>query len=66
MREFIPSEVTCSIIDHTPMILSEIKEGIIEICDERPSALCTEIMIKICTLMFREFRVCEASDFHGD
>ena len=31
MREFIPSELTCSIIDQTPMILNMIKEGIIEI-----------------------------------
>ena len=58
----------CSIIDQTPVILSTIKEGIIEICDERSSALRTEIavMIKTRTLMFREFRVCEASDCHGD
>ena len=44
-----------------------IKESIIEICDERPSAFCTEItvMIETRTLMFREFAVCEASDCQG-
>lgn len=44
MRELISTEVTRSIIDQTPMIFVTVKEGILEILDERLGAFHTEIM----------------------
>ena len=67
MREFISYEITHSIMDQTPMIFGTIKEGILEILDERSSAFCTEVaaMMGPHTLTFMEFRTCGAPDYHG-
>ena len=64
-REFIPSDITRSIIDQTPVIFTTVKEG--KICDERLGAFRTEIaaMIGTLTLTFQEFKACEAPDYHG-
>ena len=66
MREFIPSKSTHSITYQIPEIFGMIKEAILGICDERLCPFCTEIavMIRTCTLMFREFRAYESSDCH--
>ena len=34
MREFISSEIMCSIIDETPVIFDMVEEGVLEILDE--------------------------------
>ena len=66
-REFISSEITCSILDQTPVIFGTIKEGILELLDERLSAFHTEVaaMMGPHTLTFREFKACGAPDYHG-
>ena len=38
MREFISAEITRSILDQTPVIFGSVKEGILEILDERLGA----------------------------
>ena len=42
MREFISAEITCNILDQTPMIFGMVKEGITEILDEILGAFRTE------------------------
>ena len=50
------------------MIFGLVKEGILELMDERFSAFRTKMvtMMGPHTLTFREFRACGASDYHGD
>ena len=57
MREFISSKITRNIIDQTPMIFRTVKEGILEILDERLGAFRTEMaaMMGTCTMTFKEF-----------
>ena len=66
-REFISSEITCNILDQTLVIFGMIKEGILELLDERLSAFRTKVaaMMGSRTLTFREFRACGAPDYHG-
>ena len=66
-RKFISSEITRNILDQTPVIFGTIKEGILEILDERLSAFRTEMaaMIESRTLTFREFIACGAPDYQG-
>ena len=40
MREFISTEITRNILDQTPVIFGMVKEGILEILDERLGAFC--------------------------
>ena len=42
-REFIFSKIMRSILDHTHVIFGTIKEGILELLDERMSAFHTEV-----------------------
>ena len=67
MRELISAEVTRNILAQTPVIFGTVKEGILEILDERLGAFRTEIMdlMGACTMTFREFRACGAPDYHG-
>ena len=57
MRELISAEVAHSMLDQTPVIFGTIKEGILELLDERLSAFRTEVaaMMGSRTLTFREF-----------
>ena len=65
MREIVSAEITCDILDQTPMIFGTVKEGILEILDERLGAFCIELMamLEARTLTFREFRACGAPDY---
>ena len=67
MREFVSAEITRGILDQTPVIFGTVKEGILEILDERLGAFRTELMAMLGahTLTFREFRACGAPDYHG-
>lgn len=67
MRVFISSEITHNIIDQTLLIFSTVKEGILEILDERLGAFRTEMeaMMAARMLTFREFRACGAPKYHG-
>ena len=67
MREFISSEVTHNIIEQTPVIFGTIKEGIMELLDERLGAFHVEIraMVGARSLNFWEFRACGASEIFG-
>ena len=66
-REFLSSEVTCTILDQTPVIFGSIKEGMLELMDERLSTFRAEVaaMMGSHTLTFRDFRACGAPDYHG-
>ena len=67
MREFVSAEITHNILDQTPVIFGMIKEGILEILDERLAAFRTEMMafLGARTFTFQEFRACEAPYYHG-
>ena len=67
MREFISTEIICSILDQTPVIFGAVKEGILEILDERLGAFRAEIvaMMGVRTLTFCHFRACRALYYHG-
>ena len=56
-REFLSSEITRIILEQTPVIFSSIKEGILELMDERLSTFRVKVaaMMGSCTLTFREF-----------
>lgn len=66
-RDFISSEITCSILEQTHVIFGMVNEGILEILDEQLSAFRAEIMAFVGThsLTFSEFRVYGAPDYHG-
>ena len=57
MQDFISSEIARGILDQAPAIFGMIKEGTIDILDERLGAFHTEIvvMVRVRTLTFREF-----------
>ena len=44
MREFISAEITRNILGQTPVIFGTIKEGILEVSNERLGAFRTEMM----------------------
>ena len=56
-----------SILDQSRVIFGMIKEGILELLDERLSAFRTEVaaMLGSLTLTFKDFRACGAPDYHG-
>ena len=66
-REFISSEVMCSILEQTHVIFGSVKEGILELLVEKLSAFRTElaVMMGSRTLTFRKFGACGALDYHG-
>ena len=66
-REFLSSEITRTILEKTPVIFGSIKEGILDLMEERLSTFRAEVaaMMGSRTLTFREFRACEAPDYHG-
>ncbi|XP_023742111.3 receptor-like protein EIX2 [Lactuca sativa] len=68
MKEFISVEVMRSILDQTLVIFGSVKEGVLELMDEKLGAFRTEIiaMMGARTLKFREFRACGAPDYNGD
>ena len=68
MQEFISSEITYIILEQNHMIFGTVKEGILEILDERLSSFRSETMafVGMRSLSFREFRACGASDYHGE
>lgn len=58
--DFITSEITCGIMESTPVIFGTIKEGIMDLMDERLKSLRAKIIagyIRAWTLSFREFKV---------
>ena len=65
MWEFISSEITYNILEQTSMIFGTIKEGILEILDERLSAFWYEMVELMVArrLTFCEFRACGALKF---
>ena len=67
-REFISSEITCCILDQTPVIFGTVKEDILNILDERLSSFCSEMvaLVGVCSLTFKEFGECGAPDYFGE
>ena len=67
-RKFISLEITCNILDRTPVIFDKVKEGILEWLKEWFSTFRTEMaaLMGSRTLTFREFTACGAPDYHGD
>lgn len=65
MRKFIFSEITQSILKQTHAIFSTIKEGILEILDERVGVFRYGIvaMVGACFFTFKEFWACKAPKF---
>ena len=59
MWEFIQSEITRNILEQTPMIFGTVKEGIMEILEERLGEFHTEIMsiVEDCTFSFPKSHV---------
>ena len=66
-REFFTSEVTRIILEQTPVIFGSIKEGILELMEEKLGTFRAEVaaMMGSRTLTFREFRPCGAPYYHG-
>ena len=66
-REFFTSEVTRIILEQTPVIFGSIKEGILELMEEKLGTFRAKVaaMMGSHTLTFREFRACGAPDYHG-
>ena len=67
--ELIAVEVTRGIPDATPIIFGMIKEGMMEIMEERLKAFRVEItagQVGAQTPSFREFKACGAPKFFGD
>ena len=68
LRKFITYEITHGIMESTPVIFDTIKEGIMELLDERLGALRAEIalgQLGARTPSFREFKACGALEFFG-
>lgn len=65
--KLILSEITCNILEKTPIILGSIKEGIMEILDEHLGKFHTELvaMVSARSLNFRECRAYGAPKFFG-
>ena len=68
LREFIASEITRGILEATPVIFRSIKEGIIELMEDRLRAFRSDLasgQASTRTLSFKDFRGSGAPDFHG-
>ena len=68
LREFIASEIMRGILDATPVIFGSIKEGIIELMEDRLKAFRSDMATSQSgprTLSFNDFRGSGAPDFHG-
>ena len=68
MREFISSMINRNILEHTPVIFGTIKEGIMEVLEERLGSIHFEMvaLVGARTLTFRDFRPCGAPEFFGE
>ena len=69
LREFIASEITRGILDATPVIFGSIKEGIVELMEDRLKAFRNDMATSQSgshTLFFKDFRGSGAPDFHGE
>ena len=68
LRELIAVEVTRGILDATPVIFRTVKEGIMDLMEERLRLFRAEIavgQIGARTPSFREFKACGAPKFFG-
>ena len=68
LREFIASEITRGILESTPIIFGSIKEGIVELMEDRLRAFRSDMASGQSgsrTLSFKDFRGSGAPDFHG-
>ena len=68
LRELIAAEVTRGILDATPVIFGTVKEGMMEIMEERLRAFRADISAGqggARTPSFREFKACGAPEFSG-
>ena len=68
LHEFITSEITRGILDATPVIFGSIKEGSVELMEDRLRAFRSDLAFSQTgtrTLSFKEFRGSGVSDFHG-
>ena len=68
LREFITSEITRGILESTPIIFGSIKEGIVEMMEDRLRAFRSDLASSQSgsrTLSFKDFRSSGAPDFHG-
>ena len=65
MQEFISSEITCGILEQTPLIFGSIKEGVLEILNEHLGTFCAEVLaiVGTLTLSFFNFFACGAPTF---
>ena len=67
LREFIASEITRGILDATPVVFGSIKEGIIELMEDRLRAFRSDMASGRSgsrTLSFKDFQGSGAPDFH--
>lgn len=62
------SEIMRNILEQTPVIFGTVKEGILEILDERLSAFRFEMvaLVRTCSLTVKEFRASGAPDHHAE
>ena len=68
LREFIASEITRGILESTPILFGSIKEGIMELMEDRLQAFRSDLASSQSgsrTLYFKDFRGNGAPDFHG-
>ena len=68
LRGFIASEITRAILESTPIIFGSIKEGILELMEDRLRAFRSDMasgQSGCRTLSFKDFRGSGAQDFHG-
>ena len=68
LREFFASEITRGIPDATQVIFGSIKEGIIELMEDRLRAFRSDMATtqsRSRTLSFKDFRGSSAPNFHG-
>ena len=68
LHEFITFETTRGKLESTPVTFGSIKEGIIELMEDRLRSLRSDFpssQAGACTLSFKDFRGSGALDFHG-
>ena len=68
LHELVAAEVTCGILDATPMIFGTVKEGIMKIMKERLRSFRVEIatgQIRTRTPSLLEFMVCREPEIFG-
>lgn len=68
LHEFIASKITIGILKSTLVIFWSIKEGIMELMEDRLKAFRSDMASSqsgLCTLSFKDFRGRDAPDFHG-